>query len=140
MVFPSKVDAWLLVVLVLAAGVVLVAAGSALRHASGIALLVSIAAIGIGAALPMWILASTRYLIEDGTLQVRSGPFAWRIPVSSITSITPTNSPVSSPALSLDRLRVEYGAGQVLLVSPADQQAFLRALEAARNAVRAAED
>src|SRR5581483_3428103 len=72
------------------------------------------------ARVERWILASTRYIGSEGTLHVRSGPFAWRIPVSSITRITPTRSPISSPALSLRRLRVEYDAGKHILVSPVD--------------------
>jgi hypothetical protein len=71
----------------------------------------------------------TRDVIDDGILHIRSGPFAWHIPVASITSITPTTSPVSSPALSLQRLRLEYGEGQVILVSPADPQAFTAEIE-----------
>jgi membrane protein YdbS with pleckstrin-like domain len=135
-IFPSKVDVWLFLVLVAAAGAVLVAAGSAFRQASGIALVVPVLVIGIGAVLPLWILASTRYVIRDATLHVQSGPFAWRIPVSSITGITPTNSPLASPALSLERLRVEYGAGRVVLLSPADRQAFIHAIEAAREGLQ----
>jgi hypothetical protein len=134
MEFRSKVDAWLVLVLVAAAVAALVTAGAALRQASGMALLAPVGVVAVGAALPIWILASTAYVVESGTLRIRSGPFTWRIPVSSITSIKPTSSPLSSPALSLKRLRVEYGTGKSILVSPADQQAFIRAIESAKNA------
>lgn len=134
MVFRSKIDAWLLFVLVLSAAATLSAAGVVLRQASGMALLVPLAMVAIGAVLPLWILAGTRYSIVGSTLHVRSGPFSWRIPVASITSIKPSRSPVSGPALSLDRLRVEYGAGRFVLVSPVDHQAFVRAIEGATNA------
>jgi hypothetical protein len=136
MVFHSRIDAWLLVVIVAAAVSILVAVAAALRQASGITVLALVALGGIGAALPLWILAATKYVIDDGVLQIRSGPFAWRIPVASITGITPTNSPVSSPALSLQRLRLEYGAGRVVLVSPVDPQAFVAAIEAQRHGLR----
>lgn len=134
MVFRSKVDAWLFLVLALAAGAALFASGAALQQASGMGLLVPVAIVAIGAVLPIWILASTRYLVESRTLHVMSGPFTWHIPVSSISSIKPTRSPLSGPALSLKRLRVEYGSGKTILVSPADQQAFLRAIKDAQSA------
>jgi len=134
MVFRSRVDTWLVLVLGAAVVATLVAAGATLRQVSGMALLVPLAVVAIGAVLPIWILASTAYVVESGTLYIRSGPFAWRIPISSITSIKPTSSPVSAPALSTKRLRVEYGAGKSVLVSPADQQAFIRAIEGAKNA------
>ncbi|MCZ2103252.1 MAG: PH domain-containing protein [Burkholderiales bacterium] len=134
MAFPSKIDAWLFVVLVAAAGVCAVAAAAALRQASGMALLALLFILAIGATLPVWILVSTNYSVQGSTLHVRSGPFAWHIPVSAITSIKPTHSPLSSPALSLRRLRVEYGHGKCILVSPVDQQAFISAVESAKNA------
>ncbi len=134
MIFRSKVDAWLVVILVAAAVAALAAAASAFRQASGMALLAPVAVVAFGAALPIWILASTAYVVEGGALHVRSGPFSWRIPVSSITNIEPTRSLLSSPALSLERLRVEYGPGKSILVSPADQQAFIRAVEGAKHA------
>jgi predicted outer membrane lipoprotein len=133
MVFRSSIDAWLLVVIVAAAVAVLVAVAFGLRQASGIAALALVAVGGIGAALPLWILADTKYVIDDGVLHIRSGPFAWHIPVASITSITPTTSPASSPALSLQRLRLEYGKGRVVLVSPADPQAFIAAIQERRK-------
>jgi membrane protein YdbS with pleckstrin-like domain len=134
MQFRSKVDAWLVLVLAIAAIVAVATAAVAIRHASGMSILVFVAIVALGAALPIWILVSTVYVVESGTLRIRSGPFAWRIPISSITSIKPTRSPLSSPAPSLDRLRVEYGAGKSIMISPADQQAFLRAIEGAKTA------
>jgi hypothetical protein len=61
-------------------------------------------------------------------LVVRSGPFKWCIPIADITSITPTSNPLSSPALSLDRLRIEYGRGHLLMISPRDKEQFVRDL------------
>jgi hypothetical protein len=133
MLFRSKIDAWLVKVLVGAAILTLVAAGTALRQTSEAAVLVTVLIIALGVVLPVWILASTTYRVEGGTLHVRSGPFRWHIPVSSISRIEPSNSIESAPALSLTRLRVEYGAGKSILVSPADQQAFLRAIEKSKG-------
>lgn len=135
MIFRSKIDTWLSCVLVIAAAIALWAAAATVRQGSGTGLPVSIVVVLIGAVLPMWILLGTVYSIESGTLRIRSGPFSWRIPVASITSVEPSRSPVSSPALSLERLRVEYGAGKSILVSPVDRQAFIAAIEHAKRAM-----
>jgi hypothetical protein len=50
-----------------------------------------------------------------------------------IARIVPSNSLESAPALSLTRLRIDYGVGKSILVSPADQQAFLRAIERSKG-------
>lgn len=133
MVFRSRIDTWLVIVLVLSAAVALSAAGMLWRQGYGMALLLPVGIVGIGAALPIWILAGTRYSIVSAILHIRSGPFTWQIPIASITNITPSHSLISSPALSLRRLRVEYGAGKSVLVSPVDHQAFIHAIESARN-------
>lgn len=133
-VYGSKIDAWLLAVLVpamLVAGYAafrLLATGTA--AAWGIAAL--IAAIGVG--LPLWLLLATHYAFVGPELVVRSGPFTWRVPVAGITDVTPTSDARSSPALSLDRLRIEYGRGRWIMVSPRDKKGFLREIETRRGA------
>lgn len=133
MVFRSRIDTWLLFALMLSATIALSAAGTLLRQVYGMALLIPAGIVAIGAGLPIWILAGTRYSIMGGILHIRSGPFAWQIPIASITSITPSSSLISSPALSLRRLRVEYGAGNAVLVSPVDHQAFIHAIESTKS-------
>ena len=91
---------------------------------------------GVGAFLPLWLLTSTRYSLLNGELRIQCGPFRWRIPIAAITGITPTSNPLSSPALSLDRLRIDYGTGDSLMISPRDKTGFIRELEAARRRVR----
>lgn len=74
-----------------------------------------------------------RYEIDDELLRVRSGLITYRIVLGSIVRVEPTRSLISSPAWSLDRLRVVFLAGRgietALMVSPADKAGFLRALE-----------
>ncbi len=130
--FRSKVDAWLAATLAGSALVSLWAAYVVATRASGAGLVAAMALLAVGAALPLWMLWSTRYEIGGGRLRARCGPFRWDIPLAQITRVTPSNSAISSPALSLDRLRIEYGPGKALLVSPRDRDAFLRALDAAK--------
>lgn len=80
------------------------------------------------------VLRSTYYLIEGDTLVIRSSFITWRVPIREITAITPTRSAISSPALSLDRLRIDYRA-RWILVSPDNKQAFIDALRALNPAI-----
>lgn len=132
-VYRSKIDAWLVALLGVAVAVSLAGAVATLSVPSAAAWAVGafIAVVGVG--LPLWLLVSTRYRLGRGQLLVRSGPFKWRIQVADITNITPTSSPLSSPALSLDRLRIDYGRGKSLMISPLHKDRFLVDMEAARR-------
>lgn len=132
-VYRSKVDAWLLAVLVLAMSVSLVVTFMTFSAGSPVAWLVVAVTAGIGVGLPLWLLLSTRYTLEPRRLVVQSGPFKWHIAVADITSITPSSNPLSSPALSLDRLRIDYGRSSSLMISPRNKDQFVRDIEAARR-------
>ena len=134
MKFCSKVDAWLAITLFLSSAVALFAAYSIASRTADFGLLGPAMLAGIGAGLPMWLFFSTNYHVHSGNLVIYSGPFGWQVPLLGITRIVPTRSALSGPALSLDRLRVEYGAGKVVLISPQDQEAFLRAISEAKSA------
>lgn len=133
-VYSSKVDAWLALILWTAVIACLAAFGAALYTGSMSSIVAALPTLLIGAGLPAWVLLGTRYILRNGTMIVKSGPFRWRIPLDQITGITPTTSRLSGPALSLDRLRIEYGRGRVLLISPEDKHRFIQDLDARRQA------
>lgn len=127
--FNSKVDTWIglllgFVVIVDVAFVIMLAQGTDSPGAKTGAILTMIAAL----LLLLWLAFSTYYTVDKQTLRVVSGPFRWKIPLADIQAVTPSRALWSSPALSLDRLRVEYGKNRRVLVSPADKAGFLRAL------------
>jgi len=132
-VYRSKIDAWLVAVLALAMAVSLFVTFMIFSTGSPVAWLVAAVTAGIGVGLPLWLLLSTRYTLEPRRLVVQSGPFKWRIAVADITSITPSSNPLSSPALSLDRLRIDYGRSSSLMISPRNKDQFVREIEAARR-------
>lgn len=133
-VYPSKTDAWLLAVLGLAAAASIYAATQIGPPSSGSEWATLLSCIVLGVALPAWLLVSTRYTLSGDTLLIVSGPFRWRIALQSITGVTPTHNPLSSPALSLDRLRIEYAGGKkAVMISPRDKQGFIRELESQRR-------
>ena len=76
----------------------------------------------------MWLFASTDYRVSDGECLVRSGPFRWRIPLDDIEAVRATRNPLSSPALSLDRLEIRYAGGRKIMISPLDRAGFLAAI------------
>ena len=128
-VYKSKIDSWIGLILAVVVLVSLVAALKALSSyspdATWHALLIGVPGIGI----PLLALLTTRYTITANELIVRSGPIRWRIAVSDISAITPTHDPIASPALSLNRLRIEYGHKKSVLISPRDRDGFLRQIE-----------
>lgn len=127
--FPSKIDWWLGAVLLLCAGASAVAAVSvAAAEPPLVALAMSPLLLLLGCVLPVWLLLATRYTFGATDLEVRSGPFVWRIPLREIHAVTATRNPLSSPALSLDRLRIDFGRSRSIMVSPADKEGFLSEL------------
>ena len=72
-----------------------------------------------------------RYFLGDSQLVVRSGVLCWRIPVENILRAVRLRSIVPSPALSLERIRVDYSKGRRvrrIFLSPADRTGFLNDL------------
>lgn len=135
-VYTSKIDTWLAVILIGAAVACLIAFLFSLRNGSISAIAATLPALIIGVGLPVWLMTSTSYTLSNTTLLVKSGPFRWQVPIEQITSITPTSNPLSNPALSLDRLRIDYGRGQSIMISPKNKSQFIQDLEARRGSGR----
>jgi len=127
--FKSKVDRWLIAILILA--IVIDACGiiAFLRFESDpvvltISVLVSLLVMALIASVSL----GTHYTIDRNVLRIVSGPFRWKVPIDQITGVEATRSLLSSPALSLDRLRIQYGPRRRIMVSPADKAGFLKAI------------
>jgi hypothetical protein len=124
--YPSKIDWWIAALLAMApiatvGGFILtvVAGGTGTVVAAGG--VVVIAAVYLGLVFPM------RYGIDDTHVIVRHGVVRQRIPLADITEVEPTRNPLSSPALSLDRIRITFGTGifKSGMISPAAKAEFL---------------
>ena len=127
--FKSKIDRWIMVLLV---GVIITqiwAISTAALQAGDPLVTTGLILVGIAiVALMLWLIIGTHYTVDRGTLRIVSGPFRWKVPIDQISSVEATKSPLSSPALSLDRLRVRYGKNRRILISPADRVGFLEAI------------
>lgn len=128
MVYRSKKDLWLFglvwaaVLAPLAVGLFNLVGGNA--EVGWVLLRVGV----VTAAAVLFTTYPLNYEITSGELVARSGLMRWRVPLASIQEVTPSRNPASSPAWSLDRLRVEYLKGtetRALYISPEDKAAFL---------------
>ncbi|OOQ61110.1 PH domain-containing protein [Mucilaginibacter pedocola] len=79
--------------------------------------------------LPMFF--NTYYEIsETGILKVKCGLlFNLKIPIGSITRVENTNSILSAPALSMDRMEIFYNKFDSVVISPADKAIFVTELQ-----------
>ncbi|HEY7888637.1 MAG TPA: PH domain-containing protein [Steroidobacteraceae bacterium] len=80
------------------------------------------------AGIVVWIVLSTYYEIAGNAFIAHSGPFSWRIPLKDISGVRESDSVRSGPALSMDRLEIAWGEGNILVISPEDKASFLAAL------------
>lgn len=72
---------------------------------------------------------NTYYVIEEKILHIRAGVFyRLNIDVASIRKIEESNSPLSAPAISFDRLEIVYNKFDSVLVSPKDKMDFVEHL------------
>jgi len=70
---------------------------------------------------------TTYYTIDGNKLYVKSGFIVnINIDISTITKIEPTNTVLSSPALSFDRLEVFYNKYDSVVISPGDNARFMQ--------------
>jgi hypothetical protein len=97
--------------------------------------------IGVLLGLVLWGCYNIRYEITPSDLQVHFGPFFLAaLPLESIIEVYPTHNPLSAPAPSLDRLRIDYqiknGRAWFTLISPKDKEGFVRDLAGAAPRLR----
>jgi membrane protein YdbS with pleckstrin-like domain len=126
--FKSKIDRWLLYLLVMVMVFEVVVMGIVATRVSspGEATVLIVAALAIVALIGS-MLVGTHYTVAGGTLHVACGPFRWKVPIDEIQLVEATRSPLSSPALSLDRLQIHYGKRRIM-VSPSDKAGFMKAI------------
>jgi hypothetical protein len=128
--FPSKRDVWLTAIIWLACLIALLVPLTAVGSSPSALEAPVVVIIGLAATgFLLWVLYGTCYLLMPEELLIRSGPFRFRVPLREIETVTPSRDPWSSPACSLDRLKIRWRDGRrSILISPPDRQSFYRAL------------
>ncbi len=85
--------------------------------------------ISLVTLLVLFVSKTTRYIINGSQLTVKS---MWivnhKIEISTIKKIEKTNSVLSSPALSLDRIAIYYNKFDEVLISPKEAGDFIMEL------------
>lgn len=123
--YRSKVDAWL---------VALVLGAAALPVAIGVWLLIQGASRGVfllivwGGVMTTLMIAlgfPLRYILRPDRLHIRCGWLEWDVPLATLRRVAPSRNPLSGPAWSLQRVRLDSKDGSFILVSPDDQESFI---------------
>ncbi len=122
MVFKSKRDLWI---------------GLLIWSSMIFGLVMSIAAESVFSIVIMilfillfgWVWFYTLYIITDGDLIIKSGPWRKTIALCEIESVKKTMNPLSAPALSLKRLEVKWRKSHIALISPKNDELFINELK-----------
>ncbi|PEL62664.1 PH domain-containing protein [Bacillus wiedmannii] len=77
------------------------------------------------AILFMWSWFSTKYIVGEETITIRSGLVKKSIFIRDIKQISNAKNPIAAHALSLDRLEIVYGAHKTEVISPKDKDQFI---------------
>jgi hypothetical protein len=132
-VHRSKTDSWI-VLFVVSAGVLLAGAATHQLFTNGVSHPVTwilLLSLIFYISIILFFAYPVSYEITPPDLLIRSGLTKSRITLSSIESVQATRNPASSPALSLDRLQIDYtkkGKLTFTLISPENKKAFLNEL------------
>jgi len=127
MIRPSKIDIWIALLLV-AGPLILVNLGIYLHKTEEEQNSLICISAGMLIGVVTWILAfPCQYTLEDKSLLAQSGILKWRIPYAEIQTVELSNSILSGPALSLQRIEVRYDQGRIL-ISPNERDLFLKEL------------
>lgn len=135
--FNSKIDNWLVIALLLP---LLIAIGAVVWTVldQGEGVWIAAGALGVVLLFLFGLVLPIRYGIGGSELVIRHGLVRQRCKLAQIRSVTPTRSPLSAPALSLDRLEIRTGErwSERILISPAEREAFLALLAEAAGLTR----
>ncbi len=128
--YPSRVDHWIgaLILLLVLGGVAGMIAGAAQWSTNTGAAATLLASGAFTVLLIVVLVWPVRYTITDTHIIIRFGLIRTRLELSAVTAIKPSRNLLSSPALSIDRLKVEHNRGGIgfILLSPVDKEAFMR--------------
>ncbi len=125
--FPSKVDTWLVVVVLAAIGLTFFQ-GVAFSGVSRAASVISLVAALFIVALCFAVAIPCQYVLAADHLFIQSGLIKRRIAYRDIKKIEPSSLPLSAPALSLRRVKISYGK-TFQLVSPRERELFIQLLQ-----------
>ena len=125
-IYYSRVDWW---IVGLIAGSIIFCIGLAI-YLLGVDPKAAYMLFGIDALMVlivMLLVFPCKYTLDNDHLLVQSGVIKYRVPYSDIRKIEKSNNPLSSPALSLRRIKITRSKG-FILISPPDRDQFIKVL------------
>ena len=127
-VYHSKLDIWLILLMVICTASAVIFTVQLAQWKELLLVRIGILLMAALVATPLWLILTTRYILNHQAMSIICGPFKWRIPYATIDDIQDTQSLRTSPALSLDRLAIHYGQVHQIVISPRGKQQFKRQL------------
>lgn len=119
-IFKSKIGLELVIPLVVVFGTVLILMISEKPSWLGIAILLPVILFVVH------LFMTTYYVINGNKLTIKCGFFLNKtIDIGTITKISETNNPLSSPATSIDRIEIIYGKFDSVIISPKQKKEFI---------------
>ncbi|MDL4839445.1 PH domain-containing protein [Aquibacillus rhizosphaerae] len=67
-------------------------------------------------------------MIEDAKIKIRFGPIKWTVKIDEIRKINKVKNPFSAPALSINRLEVQYGKDNIVNNIPQKRTRFYKTI------------
>lgn len=119
--FQSKKDIWLAVLIW---GVIILMFFMMITEQNIVVYIVGI----LNNALLLWLWFGTNYKIDDEKLIVKTGPFKSTIEIKNIKKLRATKTLLAGPALSIDRIEIQYKRYDFVIVSPKEKQKFIEFL------------
>lgn len=131
-VYRSKIDHWLWITILL----IVVASIAVVFCSTDISEWGKLSVILLPSILPIILLMGdiwlhTKYMIDEEKhiLRVKCGVlYDSKYKIDDMTEIRQTKSLLNAPALSFDRLRINFGERKTVLVSPKNQDDFIKHL------------
>lgn len=121
-VYPTKVSITLILIISLIMGCILISLAVSSKWIPFFIDLLLYASI-------LYLMISIKYEINELQLIIHQAMGKMVIDINTIKSIEPTHTIVSSPAASLDRLRINYNKYDEVIVSPRRKEEFIRQLQ-----------
>lgn len=125
-IYKSKVDWWLILILVIDSICILtliyINFGSKILYIDVLLLIFLV--------ILVWLpLPTTYYVVNNSILNIHSIFLSWEVPLNTIEKVEQTSDSLIAPALSLDRIKIKYkkdGRYKSIIISPKNKSEFIK--------------
>ena len=127
--YKSNVDLWIAIILILVVVLGIFSIILSIFFGTSVNESIGLGITGVVMILSVLIFLPVNYTLLESQLLIRFGLFRHRINYQDIKSVKKTFNLLSSPALSLKRIEIQYSKGiGFTLISPNDIESFVKDL------------